>query len=228
MARQSRDLDAMSDEEVEAELAALDRHRPSGHQLAGGAPRGFAAMLTLLTALGTFASVQLILAEIELLENPGGRLSCDLNPLIGCGTFLTRWESGVLGFPNSVLGTVGFAGMLALALALLADSRLGRWVWRAMVAWTWGALVFVLWFMSVSFFSVHSLCPWCLVIWLVTIPIVIHVNARAVQGGHVSYSGAVDRVLVADRRILTVVAYALLAAAIIWAYWDKWVFVLPA
>ena len=51
MDRQSRDLDAMSDEEVEAELAALDRHRPSGHQLAGGAPRGFAAMLTLLTAL---------------------------------------------------------------------------------------------------------------------------------------------------------------------------------
>ena len=73
MARQSRDLDAMSDEEVEAELAALDRNRPTEHQLAGGAPRGFAAMLTLLTALGTFASVQLILAEIERLDRAAER-----------------------------------------------------------------------------------------------------------------------------------------------------------
>lgn len=225
MARQTPDLDAMSDEEVEAELTRLDRHRPTEHQLAGGAPRGFAALLAVLAAAGTYASVQLILAELEKLANPGGQLSCDLNPLIGCGAFLEVWQSRALGFPNSVLGTVGFALLLALALALLADSRLGRWVWRGMVAWTWGALAFVLWFMSVSFFTVHSLCPYCLVIWVVTLPIVVHVNARAVQGGHVSYGRAVDRVLVADRWILTGVALAAQTVAIVVAYWDKWVFV---
>lgn len=227
MARQTRDLDSMTDEEVEAELARLDRHRPTEHQLAGGAPRGFAALIAALAALGTLASAQLILAELEKLADPAGQLSCDINPLIGCGTFLERWESRALGFANSILGTIAFAALLALALALLADSRLGRWVWRGMVAWTWGALAFVLWFMSVSFFSVHSLCPWCLVVWLATLPIVIHVNSRAVQGGHLSYGRAVDRVLVADRWVLTIVAYALLAVAIIWAYWDKWVFILP-
>lgn len=225
MARQTRDLDAMTDEEVEAELARLDRHRPTEHQLAGGAPRAFAALLAVLAAAGTYASVQLIFAELEKLANPGAQLSCDINPLIGCGAFLEVWQSRVLGFPNSVLGTVGFALLLALALALLADSRLGRWVWRGMVAWTWGALAFVLWFMSVSFFTVHSLCPYCLVIWVVTLPIVVHVNARAVQGGHVSYGRAVDRVLVADRWILTVVALVALTVAIVVAYWDKWVFV---
>jgi uncharacterized membrane protein len=60
-----------------------------------------------------------------------------------------------------------FAGVSALA----APAGLRAWFWRVYALFVAGAFVLVHFFAYRSVFEYSSLCPWCMVIWLVTIPL---------------------------------------------------------
>lgn len=217
------DLEAMTDEEVEAEITALDRARPTDHQLAGGAPRSFAWLLTIVGIVGAIASIELVVSEIQLAADPNAALTCDINPFIACGTFLQTWQGHVFfGLPNALLGAVGFGALTGVGATMLAGARYARWFWLALLGGVLGAGLFVLWFMGVSFFVVKALCPWCFVVWVSTIPLVTHTLARTVQGRHFSFGSRVDGVLVRERHLVTAALYILLLLAIAIAYWDSW------
>ena len=217
------DFDEFDDlAEIEA-LEAFDRDRPTEHQLAGGAPRSYGILVAVLAAIGIVASTELVLSEMAVLADPDAQLSCNINPLIGCGNFLQTGQGHVLfGIPNGLFGMLAYAALAAVGVVLAAGARLPRWFWLFLLAGVWGSALFVLWFMSVSFFVVHALCPFCLIIWLVTIPLVTQTTARAVQGGHLRVGERLGGVLVRERWVLTVVLYVLLAGAILVAYWESW------
>lgn len=222
----SADADEEVDEEyvrLEAQIAALDRTRPTEHQLAGGAPRSYGILVALLGAIGVFGSAELVLAEMALLADPTAALSCDFNPLIGCGKFLKIWQGHVFfGIPNAVMGLMFYSALAAVGVVLAAGARLPRWLWLLVLAGVCGSGLFVLWFQSVSFFVVHSLCPFCLVIWLITIPLVTQTIARTVQGGHLRLGDRLGGVLVRERWVITIALYVLLIVALAVAYWDTW------
>lgn len=226
----SADANEEADEEyaeLEAQIAALDRTRPTEHQLAGGAPRSFGILLAVLGAIGVFGAAELVLAEMALLADPNAALSCDFNPLIGCGTFLKLWQGHVFfGIPNAVLGLAAYSALTAVGVVFAAGARLPRWFWLLLLAGVYGSGVFVLWLQSQSFFVIHALCPFCLVIWLITIPLVTQATARAIQGGHLRLGERLGGMLVRERVVITVVLYVLLALALVFAYWDNWAMML--
>ncbi|WP_127127123.1 vitamin K epoxide reductase family protein [Georgenia sp. SYP-B2076] len=228
------DLD-VSDEELEAQVAALDPARPTEHQLAGGAPRGLAWLLTIGGALGAWAAVMLVLSEIEVARDPDAALACDFNPLIGCGTFITTWQAHLFGIPNAVVGTVAFAALTAVGVMLLARARPARWFWVTLTAAATLAILWVFWFQYQALFSIRGLCPYCLVVWTVMIPIFVNVWARSLQAGHVRVPDRLRRTLVQDRLRRTLVQdrwiivaawYAAVVLAVAWVFWDQWLLLL--
>ncbi|GAA4286286.1 vitamin K epoxide reductase family protein [Georgenia daeguensis] len=225
-ARSPEDYDDLSDEELQAELAVLDRARPSAHQAAGGAPRELGWVLTVGGLLGLWAAVELVLSELKVAADPDAALACDFNPLIGCGSFITTWQAHALGIPNAVVGTVAFAACLTVGVMFLAGVRPARWFWGALVAGATGAIGAVFWFQYQAFFSIRMLCPYCLVVWVVTIPIFVNVLARAAQAGHVRLPDRLRRTLVQDRWVIVAVWYVLVVAAAVAIFWDQWVLVL--
>lgn len=225
-ARSPEDYDDLSDEELEAELAVLDRARPSAHQSAGGAPRELGWVLTVGGLLGLWAAVELVLSELKVAADPDAALACDFNPLIGCGSFITTWQAHALGVPNAVVGTVAFAACLTVGVMFLAGVRPARWFWVALVAGATGAIGAIFWFQYQAFFSIRMLCPYCLVVWVVTIPIFVNVLARAGQAGHVRLPDRLRRTLVQDRWVIVAAWYVLVVAAAVAIFWDRWVLVL--
>jgi uncharacterized membrane protein len=225
-ARSPEDFDDLSDEELEAELAVLDRARPSAHQTAGGAPRELGWVLTVGGLLGLWAAVELVLSELKVAADPNAALACDFNPLIGCGSFITTWQAHALGIPNAVVGTVAFAACLTVGVLFLAGVRPARWFWVALVAGATGAIGAVFWFQYQAFFSIRMLCPYCLVVWVVTIPIFVNVLARAAQAGHLRLPDRLRRTLVQDRWVIVAAWYVLVVAAAVAIFWDQWVLVL--
>ncbi|UNX53640.1 vitamin K epoxide reductase family protein [Georgenia sp. TF02-10] len=223
----ARDVDVDDEDlDLERELAALDRTRPSAHQRAGGAPRELAWLLTVAGALGLLAAVELVLSELAVAADPDAVLACDINPLVGCGTFITTWQAHALGIPNAVVGTAAFAALLTVGMMLLAGARVARWFWRALVAGVSLAVVALLFFQYHAFFTIRGLCPYCLVVWVVTIPVVVHVWARAVQAGHVPAPDWLRRALVADRWVIVAVWYAVVLLAVALVFWDQWLLLL--
>ena len=99
-------------------------------------------------------------------------ISCDISPIVTCGPNLLSPGGNLLGFSNSIIGIVLFPGAIFAGVsALAARSGLRSWYWRVYAVFVAGAFVFVHVLAWRSVFEYGSLCPWCMVVWLVTIPL---------------------------------------------------------
>lgn len=133
-------------------------------------PRGLAIWLILAGIVGWFAAFQLTIERFFLLENPGSAASCDISLLVQCTANLESWQGSAFGFPNPIIGLTGWFAPIVVGFALLAGARFARWFWILFWAGMAFAFGFVIWLISQSVFSLFTLCPWCMVTWIVTIP----------------------------------------------------------
>lgn len=171
-----------------------------------------AGFLILAGAIGWWAAFQLTVEKFHLLENPGGPLSCDFSIVVQCGANLDSWQGSVFGFPNPILGLGGFAAPIAVGVALLAGARFDRWFWILFHLGVTGAFAFVIWLISQSIFDLGTLCPWCMVVWSVTIPMWWSLTFRNLGAG--VYGAALEnagRVLQSWVVPITVASYAVVA-----------------
>lgn len=120
--------------------------------------------------VGFLASLILTIDTIKILQNPGYTPGCSINPIISCGSVMEAEQSSVLGFSNSLIGIGAFAALAALGAAMLAEARFNKWLWLVMQGVASLGVVFVHWLIFESLYRIGSLCPFCMAVWLVTIP----------------------------------------------------------
>lgn len=151
-------------------------------------PRILASFLILAGAIGLWASWELTLAKFETLISPGTGLGCDFSVLVQCGKNLDSWQGSVFGFPNPLLGLAGFVAPIAVGLGVFAGARFTRWFWVLFNLGVVGALAFVCWLIYQSIFVLGTLCPWCMVVWSVTIPLFWAVSLYNLSVGNIPVS----------------------------------------
>lgn len=216
----------LTEEEMDRRIARYEA-LPTDHQRAGGAAVETAFLFTLTGLIGMWASLMLILSEREVLRNPDAILQCDINPLIGCSKWIGAWQNEVFfGVSNATFGLAFFAGVTALGFVLLDNGRFGRLLWRTLTVGAALGMLWVLWFAYQSYFVEGSLCPYCVITWLVTIPLFVHIVARTMQAGHWG-QGAMraGSALVRNRWIIVGgIFIALVAFTIVW-FWDTWMII---
>lgn len=221
--------DLLTEDELlleEIELAKLDKARPTRLQRAGGAPRPFSWLLVVSALVGLWASIELVLTEMKVLEDPLASLGCDINPVIGCGTFIGTWQAHVLfGLPNALVGVAAFGALLGVGLMFAAGARVAAWLWQLMSVVVLGGLGFVAWFAFQSMATIGSLCPYCLVTWVVVIVVAFNLLGRAAQAGHLHLPDATARFLVTERWLFVTGSLLVLLVLAIVVFWDKWLLV---
>ena len=84
--------------------------------------------------------------------------------------------------------------------ALAAPAGLHVWYWRVYSLFVLAGFLLVHYFAWRSIFEFGSLCPWCMVVWLVTIPLFWFTLGWSLRDG---VWGAADRVQRAGRFLLT-------------------------
>ncbi|CAN5289118.1 vitamin K epoxide reductase family protein [soil metagenome] len=172
----------------------------------------FAVFLIVTGALGWWAAFSLTLDKFAVLENPEADLDCNFSLLVQCGVNLSSPQGAVFGFPNPLLGLGGFVAPIAIGVGLLAGARFARWFWVAFNVGVAGALAFVIWLIAQSVFVLGTLCPWCMLVWSVVIPLFWAVTARNLAAGAFG-----ERALGAGRFIqswivpIVIVSYAVVA-----------------
>jgi uncharacterized membrane protein len=132
---------------------------------------GFAIFLIVASAIGLFAAFELTSEKIQVLINPERDVSCDFSLLVQCGKNMSSAQGSVFGFPNSLLGLIGWPVVMATGVGMLAGARFARWWWVAFNVAAAGALGFVIWLIHESIFELGTLCPWCMVTWTAVIPL---------------------------------------------------------
>ena len=177
-------------------------------------PLSVSIVLAVTGALGLLASFALTVEKFVTLTNPTAALSCDFSLLVQCGKNLASPEGSVLGFPNPLIGIAGYATVIAVSAGLLAGARYARWFWLLLNAGLLGAIAFVGWLISVSIFTLGTLCPWCMLVWAVTIPLFLTVTLHNVRSAAIPLPARARQAIGGAYfwiPFLTVLAYILIA-----------------
>ena len=134
----------------------------------------FSAWWVLIAGVaGLAASMALTVEKFELLIDPHYVPSCNINPIVSCGSVMTTPQAAVLGFPNPLLGIIGFTVVLVTGVLTVSKVALPQWYWIGLSIGTLVGVVLVHWLIFQSLYRIGALCPYCMVVWAVSVPLLV-------------------------------------------------------
>jgi uncharacterized membrane protein len=172
--------------------------------------------------IGIFASIELIIQKIAVLSNPDFVPNCDINPVLSCGSVISTEQASLFGFPNPVLGVIGFTIVIMFGALLFAGVELPRSMWLGLNLGALAGMVFVIWLVGQSLYVIGALCPWCMVVWAVTIPIFWQVTTDNLASKKLSLGKSLPEIIVALKWILIGATYLIIMALIFVRWQDFW------
>ena len=182
-------------------------------------------VLTVGGALGLVAAFVLTVEKIALLKDPGYTPSCSINPILSCGSVMKTEQAEVFGFPNPLMGVAGFAVVLTVGVVLLAGARPPRWFMLGLQVGATFGVVFVHWLIFQSLYRIGALCPYCMVVWTVTIPVFWYTTLHNLTTGVVPVPRSWRRAVEGAARFhsLVLVAWYLVIVTLVGVeFWDYW------
>lgn len=183
-------------------------------------PRSSALWVLIAGVIGLAAALTLTIEKIELLINPDYVPSCSINPVLSCGSVMITPQASLFGFPNPLIGIVSFAVVVVTGVLALARVNLPRWYWAGLAAGTLLGAVFVHWLIFQSLYRIGALCPYCMVVWAVTIPLLVVVTSIAVQPQR--SGNALIRTLHTWRWSLATLWFTGVLLLILERFWNYW------
>ena len=175
--------------------------------------RGFGIFLLVTATIGWLAAFILTIEKVNLLKNPGEALACDISAFVSCGGVVNQEQAEVFGFPNPLMGIAGFAVVATIGVLLASGGTIPRWFWAGLQAGVLFGVGFVTWLQSQSIYVIEVLCPYCMVVWLVMIPMFV-VTTGQVLRQYRPDSGLTR--FVNDWRVLITALWLITIAALIW------------
>ncbi|MEO5314411.1 vitamin K epoxide reductase family protein [Pseudarthrobacter sp. CC12] len=175
-------------------------------------------LLVITGVIGWLASGALVLEKLEVLKDPGYKTVCDVNPWISCGQVMQTWQSSVFGFPNMFIGIVAFAVIITTGMALLSGATFAPWYWAGLQAGVTLGFAFVVWLWSQALYSIHILCPFCMIVWAAMIPLFVWVTARNITHRIIKVPARASRIIGESGWIITALLYLAVTASIFFAF----------
>ncbi|OBE98657.1 vitamin K epoxide reductase family protein [Mycobacterium sp. 852002-10029_SCH5224772] len=196
---------------------------PSGDLTRARVPALSAWWLLIAGAIGLVASMTLTVEKIDILLNPAYVPSCNINPILSCGSVMITPQASLLGFPNPLLGLVAFTVVVVTGLLALAKVALPQWYWLGLTVGMLVGAVFVHWLIFQSLYRIGALCPYCMVVWAVTMSLLVVVASIAYRPALQARPFGLAWVLYQWRwsiAALWFTAVFLLCLARFWDYWS--------
>jgi uncharacterized membrane protein len=169
--------------------------------------------------LGLAAALTLTIEKIEILINPNYVPSCSINPVLSCGSVMVTPQASAFGFPNPLIGIVSFTVVVVTGVLAVAKVRLPRWYWAGLAVGTLLGVAFIHWLIFQSLYRIGALCPYCMVVWAVTIPLLVVVASIALQP---RLENGVARFVYQWRWSLVTLWFTALILMILMRFWNYW------
>jgi uncharacterized membrane protein len=192
----------------------------SNHAAPVGAPSAWWVLIA--GVIGLISSMTLTVEKIDILLNPAYVPSCNINPILSCGSVMTTPQASVLGFPNPLLGLVAFTVVVVTGLLAVAKVRLPQWYWVGLMVGVLIGTVFVHWLIFQSLYRIGALCPYCMVVWAVTVSLLV-VVASIVSRQVLERGGSASALLLYQWRwSIAALWFTTVFLLILARFWDYW------
>ena len=173
-------------------------------------------------AIGLLASMTLTVEKIKLLLNPSYVPSCNFNPILACGSVMVTPQASVFGFPNPLIGIVAFTVVLVTGVLAVAKVSLPQWYWIGLAFGTLLGVVFVHWLIFQSLYRIGALCPYCMVVWVMTVSLLVVVASIVFRPVLQRRATGVTWVLNQWRWSIAALWFTAVFLLIMVRFWDYW------
>ena len=179
--------------------------------------------LAVWALLGFAAAITLAVDKYKILADPDYQPSCNFNPVLSCGSVMITPQASAFGFPNPLIGVTAFAVLLTVGLLLATGNPIPRWWHQGLAVGSILGAAFVHWLAFQSLYRIGALCPWCMVVWAVTIPAAVWTTLSALSTLALP-TGPAQLVLILWRWRFTIVAawYLAVLVLVLIRFWDYW------
>ena len=177
------------------------------------------SMVLIAGVIGFVASATLTIEKIEMLKNPAYVPTCSINPVLSCGSVMVTHQASVFGFPNPLMGIAGFAVVIVSGVLAITKVRLPQWYWVGLLIGTVLAAAFVHWLIYQTLYVIGALCPYCMVVWSVTIPLLVVVASIALRP---LASNPVAHALYTWRWSIVTLWFTAVILMILVRFWNYW------
>jgi len=114
--------------------------------------------------LSLIASLVLSIDAVKLAADKNASLSCNISAYISCSKVGLSWQSSLLGFPNAFLGLICEPVVITIAIAGITGVIFKRRMMQFATVVYFLGFIFAYWLFIQSYFYIHALCPWCLLV----------------------------------------------------------------
>jgi uncharacterized membrane protein len=172
--------------------------------------------------VGLVASMALTIEKFKILLDPHYVPPCNVNPIVSCGSVMTTPQASLLGFPNPLLGIIGFTVVMVTGVLAVAKVPLPQWYWIGLTVGTLIGATLVHWLIFQSLYRIGALCPYCMVVWAVTIPLLVVLVSIVFRPALERGDSAVARVLYQWRWSIVTLWFTAVFLLIMVRFWDFW------
>ena len=187
--------------------------------------RFYTYLLVIGGFIGLLMAFIITVEKIQLLKDPGYVPECRINPIISCGNIMKSDQASAFGFPNPLIGLMGFSVVVTIGMAMLAGAKFKRWFWLGLQFASTLAVLFCMWLFHEAVYEIGSLCPYCIVVWTVTIPIFLYTFIWNVRNGFIKLTGTAKKVsnfIEVHHGDILITWYLLIFLGILTHFWYYW------
>lgn len=182
-------------------------------------------ILTILGLIGFLAAFVLTLEKIELIKNSAYTPSCNINPILSCGSIMKTTQASAFGFPNALLGIAGFAVVVTVGVSLIAGAKYKKWFMNGLEIGSLLGVIFVHWLIFESLFVIKALCPYCMVVWTVTIPIFLYTTFYNLETKVIPTPNSLKSIIniLQNHKLSTLLVwYGIIFGLVLYQFWYFW------
>ncbi|MFE6860648.1 vitamin K epoxide reductase family protein [Nocardia sp. NPDC057668] len=181
------------------------------------APPRSAWPLLLGGLIGWGASVTLLVEKFKLFTDSSYVPSCNIDQVVACTAVMQSDQAAAFGFPNPIIGVVGFSVVVTLGVLSVAGIGFPRWIWGGLWTGLLAGMGFIFWLIYSAVFQIRALCPWCMVVWAVT-PMLLVIVTGQLWGR----SRGLLQVVVEWRWTVAAIYYAVVILIVYIQFQDHW------
>lgn len=182
-------------------------------------------ILIIAGIIGCLASFVLTYDKIHVLQDPSYSPGCNINPILSCGSVMKTEQASLLGVPNTVFGLIAFSMLFTFGLLLASGAKVKRWVWLGAQLAALVGVVFMHYLFFQGVFRINAICPWCFVVWMITIPVFWYITQYNLEEKNISLGIKLQPVTAFVRKHhgdILLVWYLVIFGILLQHFWYYW------
>jgi len=184
-----------------------------------------AIILVVAGTICLIASLALTYDKLKVLNNPSYRPSCNINPVLSCGSVMKTKQADLLGLPNTIYGLIGYTAITTFGALLLSGARFKRWVWLSLQLGVSVAFIFVHYLFFEGIFRIHAICPFCFVTWMATAPMFWYTTVYNIQANNIKFRERLTKVrgfILRRHGDIMISWYVIIIGILLKQFWYYW------